>query len=143
MTVQRRRCEHCGRSLYELGRLKIIEAARTADGREPAEEFLAKLAESSKSKDVNRLADIVTVFEAYAQTGELEIPRELNFLEGDLWELKAGDVRLSFYEVNNDLHGKSVIRLTEGFFKTQWSTQRKHINWGLRVVREDRQYESL
>lgn len=94
-------------------------------------------------KDVNRLADVATVVETYARTGELEKPRELNDLEGDLRELKAGDVRLSFYEVTDDLHGKPVIRLTEGFLKTQLPTQRKHINWGLRVVREDRQYESL
>jgi len=141
LTVHRRRCERCGRTVYVPEQSKVIEAARTADGREPVEEFFAKLEKSGKKgkhKDVSRLADVVDVLEDYARDRELDEPRELNFLEGDLWELKAGDVRISFYEVTDDLHDKPVFRLVEGFLKTQLTTQRKHINWGLRLIREDR-----
>lgn len=117
--------------------------ARTSTGREPVEEFLAELEKSKKWKDTERIADIADLLEKYARFGQLEIPRELNYLRGDLWEIKPGDVRLPFYEVNDASHNITVVRITGGFFKTQLLTQRRHINWGLRVVREDRASESL
>jgi hypothetical protein len=138
LTVRREVCPSCGYLLYERGRSKLIEAARTSDGREPAEEFIVALEASRKWKDTQRIADIVTLFEQYAGTGELEEPRELNHLRDDLWEIKPGDVRLSFYEIEHGAHDLPVIRLTTGFFKTQWPTQERHIRWGLRVMREDR-----
>ena len=138
MTVQRRRCSACGRTVYEQGRARLIEAALTSDGREPAEEFLAKIEASRNWKDTNRLADVATLLEDYARFGRLEIPRELNHLRDELWEIKPADVRLPFYETNDTAHELTIVRLTSGFFKTQLLTQRRHINWGLRVMREDR-----
>lgn len=138
MTVHRRRCNACGRLLYEQGHAKIIEAARTKEGREPAEEFLAGLEKSGKRKDIQRVATTAVLFEIYARTGSLIRPRELNHLRDELWEIKPEDTRLSFYEIEDTLHEVAVVRLTEGFFKTQQLTQNRHIRWGLRVAREDR-----
>ena len=104
----------CGRTIYEQGRERIIEAARTLAGEEPAEELLARLEASGRQKDVERLADTVIVLEDYARKGELEMPRELNKLRDGLWELKAGDVRLPFYELGDRAHSLVVARLTSG-----------------------------
>lgn len=149
MTVQRNTCIVCGRTVYERGQAKIIEAARAATGDEPVEEFIAKLEVAAVRKKgrretaVQRLADLADVFEDFARNGKLEVPRELNQLKDDLWEIKPGDVRLPFYETTDTAHGIAVVRLTSGFYKTQQLTQRHHINWALRVMREDRGHESL
>jgi hypothetical protein len=137
LTVQRGRCEICGRTLYEHGRARIIEAARTSSGREPAEEFFSAMEVSRHRRDIQRLADAATLLEEYANEGTLERPRELNHLRYELWEIKPGDVRLPFYELADISHGLLVVRLTSGFLKTQRFTQQQHINWGLRVARED------
>jgi hypothetical protein len=138
LTVQQRRCTTCGRILYEHGHARIIEAACTTDGRAPAEEFLAGLAASKKQKDRDRITDVAMLLEEYAREGQLEITREINYLRDDLWEIKPGDVRLPYYLVVDTLHDAPVARLTSGFLKTQHLTQHRHINWGLRVAREDK-----
>jgi hypothetical protein len=99
LTVHRQTCLHCGRTVYECGQARIIEAARTHDGKEPVEEFLRRLEKPRRAKNTQRLADIAIVFEEYGRTGTLDIPRELNDLRrGGLWEIKAGDVRFPFFE---------------------------------------------
>lgn len=139
LTVQQRRCEICGRTVYEDRRSRIIEAARVKSGEEPAEKFIAGLLGSRRRKDADRLADVVQVLKDYAIEGTLEIPRELNELRGELRELKAGDVRLPFYEFTDDSHPKTVTRLTSGFIKKQGETPRHEIDNGLWVIREDRE----
>jgi hypothetical protein len=119
--------------------MRIIEAARTLGGDEPAEEFLGRLERSRKRKDTQRLADIAIVFEEYGQTGSLKIPRELNELRGGLREIKAGDTRFSFYELTDSDHSAVVTRLTGGFLKGTLRTPRGEIDKGLWVMGEDRQ----
>jgi hypothetical protein len=137
LTVQRRRCNDCGRTIYEQGRARIIEAARVRTGNEPVEELLVRLENSRRSEDTQRLAGVAIQLEAYAQEGTLEIPRELNHLRDDLWEIKAGDARLTFYKVTDDLHPVPVARLTSGFIKKQERAPRREIDKGLWVIRED------
>jgi hypothetical protein len=139
LTVQRWRCTACGRTIYEQGRARIIEAARTRAGEEPVEELLTRLESSRKPKDVDRFADAALVLEEYAREGTLEIPRELNHLREELWEIKPGDVRLTFYELNDAIHAVRVTRLATGFIKRQQRAPRREINRGLWVVREDNQ----
>ena len=120
--------------------MRIIEAARTSSGEEPAEEFLQRLDCSRREKNTRRLADIAIIFEEYGRTGTLEIPRELNDLRrGGLWEIKAADTRFPFYELTDNDHTAKVTRLTSGFLKGTLPTPRKEIDKALWVMGEDRQ----
>lgn len=139
MTVHRQTCLHCGRTVYECGQARIIEAARTRNGEEPTEEFLQKLERSRKAKNTERLANIAIVFEEYGRTGTLEFPRELNDLGRGLREIKAGDARFPFYEINDNVHPSVITRLTSGFPKGTIRTPRGEIDKALWVMREDRQ----
>lgn len=139
MTVHGRACTQCGRTAFECGHARIIEAARALDGKEPAEEFVRTLLQSRKKKDEQRLVDMAIVFEEYGRNGDLQIPRELNHLRDDLWEIKAGDVRFPFYLVHDDKHPAPVARLTGGFVKQTQRTPRSQIDSALWVMGEDRQ----
>ena len=138
LTVQRRVCDYCKRTIYEQGRARIIEAARLSAGTEPVEELLGRLEDSKHSRDRRRLADVAILLEEYAREGTLERPRELNHLRAELREIKAGDVRLTFYEFIDQVHSVRVTRLTTGFIKRQQRTSRREIDRGLWVIREDR-----
>jgi Phage derived protein Gp49-like (DUF891) len=123
--------------------MKLIEAARASDGREYAEEFLLALRQSaqrtsrSAGKDRSRLADVAVRFEDYAQSGSLKIPRELRRdLRPGLSEIKAGDVRLLFYELSLSDHG-DVVRLTNGFVKRTERTPRKVLDRAAWVMKGD------
>lgn len=113
----------------------MIEAARMADGRYPADEYLNSLLASTKSADLDRLANLLIRLEHYAHRGTLEIPRELNELRDGIWEFKAGRDRLPFFDVEGSPTG--ALRLTHGFFKRQQETPRKEINMALKVRKED------
>jgi hypothetical protein len=139
LTVQRRRCKDCGRTVYEQGRARIIEAARLLDGTEPVEELLARMEASKKKQDEQRRADTAILLEEYAREGTLETPRSLNHLRDELWEIKPGDVRLTFYELTDPLHSVHITRLTTGFIKRQELAPRSEIDRGLWVIREDKQ----
>ena len=89
MATVRHECVTCGCTVIENGVKLLIEAARVADGREPAVEFLDALA-NGKKKDLERLAKLMVRFEEYARTGRLVVPRELNELRNGFWEVKAG-----------------------------------------------------
>jgi hypothetical protein len=125
--------------VYECGHARIIEAARTKDGQEPVEEFLQKIEGSRRRGDTQRLADIAIVFEEYGQRGTLRIPRELNQLRGDLWEIKVGDIRFPCYEVDDGKHSAVVARLVGGFPKQTLRTPRRQIDKALWAMGEDRQ----
>ncbi len=139
MTVRRRRCTTCHRSIIAQGPARIIEAARTLEGAEPAEEYIAKLENSRRKTDLDRLAVVVIVLEEYARLGRLRIPLELNQLRDDLWEIKAGVIRLPFYEPNDSSHVSVVTRLTSGFVKKQRNTPQGEIRRGIWVMGQDRQ----
>lgn len=139
MTVQGKSCAQCGRTVYECGHMRIIEAARTLDGEEPVEEYFRKLRNSRRKGDIQRLADIALVFEEYGRRGTLRIPRELNVLRDNLREIKAGDARFPFHEVEDGKHPSIVARLTGGFQKQTLRTPRRQIDQALWVMREDTQ----
>jgi hypothetical protein len=139
LTVQRRACVQCGRTVYECGHTRMIEAARTLGGAEPVEEYLQKLEHSRRKEDAQRLADMAIVFEEYGQRGTLRIPRELNQLRDELWEIKVGDIRFPFYEVTDEKHSATVARLTGCFPKQTLRTPRREIDKALWVMGEDRQ----
>lgn len=108
------------------------------DGECPADEFLVALENSRKPKDRDRLAAILMLFEDYAE-GELEIPRELNDLRDGVREIKAGDVRLPFFEVDGTKTG--AIRLTHGFVKRGEKAPREQIDKASWIRREDKEVD--
>jgi len=120
---------------YERGPYYVLEAAWDRDNRWQADEFLVGL-ESSRSKSgLRRLADIVLRFEEFATTGHLEIPRELNFLRGDVWEVKIGTDRLPFYYGNDG--DVATVRMTHGFVKRTDKTPRREIDKAEAIARID------
>jgi hypothetical protein len=118
----------------------MIEVARTRAGEVRADAFIVELerrAARGKQDALRRLSDIAIRFEEYAQMGTLRIPLELNQLTDNIWEIKAGDVRLPFFEVPESPSG--AVRLTSGFIKGTWRTPRKFIDEAEWVRREDLQ----
>lgn len=142
MTVQRIVCTSCGRTVLARGPARIIEAARTLAGDEPAEEYLAQLESSSRPANLARLADIAIVFEEFARRGQLREPLELNHLEGRLWEIKARDTRFPFYDLQDADHVCKVVRLTHGFPKRQQKTPKGEIRKGLWVISQDEKWSA-
>ncbi|MFF0445052.1 type II toxin-antitoxin system RelE/ParE family toxin [Streptomyces sp. NPDC004609] len=135
-TVQRTTCTDCSRISYERGTALMIEAARTTEERFEADEFIAELERNHKRRgNLQRLADIAIRLEEFAERGTLRVPLQLNRLRDDLYEVKAGDVRLPFFYCTH-FTGKTV-RLTHGFLKKSQKTPRKHIDKALWVMRED------
>ncbi|GAB3337672.1 hypothetical protein RMN56_10285 [Micromonospora halotolerans] len=112
----------------------MVEAARISDGTALADEFLQKL--EKKRGGLELVAAVAVRFEDIARTGTLEIPRELNELRDDLWEIKAERVRLPFYWTQRAFASKA-IRITHGFLKGTWKTPRGEIDKALWVRRED------
>ena len=144
MTVQALRprgCAACGRTIYERGIARIIEAARADNGADLVEEYLTKkpwLLRRKKTQ-VNE-ADMAIVFEEYARTGTLRIPQELNDLDLSigLREIKVGPARFPFYEPADPRHVVTVTRLTHGFTKGTVQTPRKEIDKAKHVMEQDR-----
>ncbi|MFD8319135.1 type II toxin-antitoxin system RelE/ParE family toxin [Kitasatospora purpeofusca] len=122
--------------IYEVGTSLTIEAARTSEGRSEADEFLADLEKNSKRKvNLFRLGDIAIRFEEFSDKGNLRIPMQLNHLRGEIYEIKAGDVRLPFFYSS---HGsRKIVRLTHGFLKKSQQTPRREIDKAFWVMRED------
>lgn len=140
--VQLRGCAACGRTIYAQGAARIIEAARTGDSdQDLVAEFLSKKPWLRRRRPtVVREADVAIVFEEYARTGRLRMPRELNELDPSigLFEIKAGPGRFPFYELADEIHPVLVTRLTHGFTKGTVETPRKELDTAKRVMNEDR-----
>ncbi|TDC05822.1 type II toxin-antitoxin system RelE/ParE family toxin [Actinomadura bangladeshensis] len=118
--------------------MKTIEAAKDRDGAEQAANFIAKLERSRRRKDRDRIADIAVRFNDFAVNGRLRAPREINDLEDGIKEIKAGDVRLPFYEEQAGGH-RGLVRLTHGFSKKQQKCPLKEIRKAIAIRREDQQ----
>ncbi|MER7168903.1 type II toxin-antitoxin system RelE/ParE family toxin [Micromonospora sp. NPDC000207] len=112
----------------------MIEAARAPDGNSLADAFLMDMARTSKG--ISRLADVAMRFEDFARTGDLEIPRELNELVEDLWEIKVQKVRLPFFWLQKPFDS-TAVRLTHGFMKGTEKTPRKEIYRAMWVRKAD------
>jgi phage-related protein len=136
MTVPNRLCESCGRRVMERGDTYAIEAALDKDGVGQAGAFLDELAAGSdRQRDL--VSDMLIRLETFARTGKLIVPRELNYLRGDLWEVKAGTLRLPFYYRKEASCGQ--VRLTHGFVKRSERTPRREMDRGEAIIREDQQ----
>jgi len=136
MTVHNGKCWDCCRFLLEEGPKKRVEAAWDQNHEAQAIVFQKELGQGrARARNERRLADLAIRLEDYCQTGTLRIPRQLNQLNDVIWEFKAGDVRLPFFEVPNSTTGS--VRATHGFIKQSEKTPRHHINRAVGIRRED------
>jgi phage-related protein len=72
----------------------------------------------------------------YADTGELDVPHQLNELEkGEIWEFKAGTLRAPFYVTHSSECGD--LRITHCFWKKSRSAPRHEIDKAKGIKRED------
>lgn len=139
-----RPCTECDRTCVQPGATYTVEAARRDNGDEPVLKFFGELiydAMSGKGRNrddaTRRLADIAIVLERYAMTGYLEPERELKPLQ-DIYEIKAGDVRLPFYYQHR--HPVTpAVRLINGFIK-HWPNRhpQRLIRFAQLIYREDK-----
>jgi hypothetical protein len=136
LTVQGSRCFRCGRIFYKRGPRKTIESALDRENKQPATEYITKIERSRSRANRKRAADIAIRFEDYARFGRLRAPREVNDLEDGIKEIKAGDVRLPFYEANAADHS-DLIRLTHGFHKNSKDCPPPEIRRAIAIRRED------
>ncbi len=73
----------------------------------------------------------------YAETGQLEVPKQLNVLvPNEIWEFKAGTLRAPFYTKNAD--GCGDIRITHCFWKGAVLTPLPEIDKAKAITREDK-----
>lgn len=134
MTVPSEVCRECGRTILEKGRSFEIEAALDRHGEALALTYLLGLDERKNTQHL--LADVLIRLEAFASSGSLSIPRELNQLTDELFEIKVGTIRLPFYYRRDAVCGQ--IRITHGFQKRSEKTPRPQIERGTAIIREDR-----
>lgn len=141
-SVQRSLCAQCGRTCYERSDTICIEAARTSDGKEPVEDYLAGLEKSKghRGTNVTKLATIAIAFEEFVYGPEPQQPRELNYLEDEIWEIKAGVSRLPFFYLKDRLHG-TALRITSGFEKRQQKAPRGEIRRAIWVREQDSSWQ--
>ena len=118
--------------------MKTIEAAKDRKGAEPADAFIEKIMSGTRQKDVERAINIAIRFDEYARTGRLRGGTlQLKNLRAGIREIKAGDVRLLFYDATAQSH-QDLLRLTNGFLKTGDNTPLRHIRYAVKIREEDR-----
>lgn len=113
--------------------MHTIEAAFDRAGQAPAVGFFDDLLRAKRTRPF--AGDAAQRLEDFARAGRLEVPRELNRLHDELWEIKAQRVRLPLYYATADC---ADVRVTHGFLKNSQKTPRREIDRGLAIIREDK-----
>lgn len=138
-----RSCAECRRWVYADGSALTIEQAISKDIPPQVYAYLDELSSSNDRKKQIRFAGILVRFEAFSIYGELEPPRELNYLRGNLQEIKTQQDRVLFYEVPATANHRRAVRLTNACEKRVSKTSRgklprKHLELGEAIERIDR-----
>lgn len=145
-------CECCTRQKVSISGIKTIEFAFDREGGHLGTAFLNGLTNRAKQGLIARSkgkmasvpnstkAEMMVILQSYAENGRLIIPRQLNELgtrDGqDLFEFKAGNLRLPFYK--SDCGTTKLARITHGFVKRGKKTPRKELDLGFAIINEDR-----
>jgi len=129
-------CDRCGRTVHGKGVCYEIESARDKDGLEQASMSLASLIHSKSLKERMAVEDMAHRFAVYAETGTLEVPRQLNVLvDGEIWDFKAGSLRAPFFYREGQECGS--IRVTHCFWKRTKPAPLPEIDKAKAIKRED------
>ncbi|WP_147918113.1 hypothetical protein [Ruania zhangjianzhongii] len=122
------------RRLVVKGAFYDVECARTADGSEPAGQFLDELKKGMWDGDPNdpdRPSDeqiydypaILAVLKHVATVGEPPHARAVNYLERGVWEFKRAAKRLSFFDTPGDgtyTERPKILDRTNGIESVYW-----------------------
>ena len=131
---------------FSRGAGGLVEGARTngPQAATPSVEFIESLKEN---QDQQRLALIQTRLERFSRQGEQSLGRNVRELRDGLWEIKAGDVRLPFFHIDETMESRcdrgTVIRLTHGFIKRGMRAPEAEINRARWIWGEDRQSDHV
>lgn len=152
MATEWNECDCCTRQKLVVSGKKTIEFAFDRNGEHQGVSFLERvkrtgrvglLARSRSQRRTVSTTDLTDMFvrlQSYAIKGRLVVPHQMNDLgkrDGQqLWEFKAGDLRLPFYETNCGPTG--LARITHGFVKSGKKTPRKELDLSHGIIREDR-----
>lgn len=137
-------CCGCGRYEEASGPALRVEDAIDGKGEAQAYRYLRTLEAARKPRILERYAALIYRLETYADTGALDIPRELRKLTDEVWEIKTAEDRLPFYATSHDGAKEGTIaRLTHGFEKRFGKTAEgritgKQLNLAKWIVREDK-----
>lgn len=116
------------RPIAFLGQRLTLYYARTATGKNPAQDFVEGLDRSDSAK-------IYSLFRLLGDTGQILNHEKCKSLGSGLFELKSFQIRILFaYDPNE----KAAVLLTHGFTKKQQKTPREEIARALRILEEDR-----
>lgn len=135
-------CSECLREIFADGMDLVVEAARDSEGNSRVVGQLHELRDSGNSKKRTRFYDLEERFEQLAAYGRLEAPREMNQLDGPLWEVKTANDRVPFYFRSVMAAHRRAARLTHHFPKAtgrtaEGRTPRKHIDRGNWIMKGD------
>lgn len=137
MTVQGpiAQCD-CGRWVIEEGQRRRVEAAWDRDGAARAVNWAKDLTSGPfRKRNESRLADLAIRLEEYCLRGTLRVPDQLNHLKDEIWEIKAGVLRLPFFHVPVTATGS--VRATHGFTKNSQKTPPHEIRAAAAIMKED------
>ena len=102
----------------------MIEAAWDREGEAQGVIFIDELLKQRRRQ--SELDDLVARLRSFGRSGSLSVPRELNQLTDDIWEIKVGVLRLPFFFTECSFGG-SAARVTHGFQKATQHAPRKEI----------------
>lgn len=124
----------CGRPVHDAGAHCVVEFALNAHGEYEGCSYIDTLSRGGKSAQM-RYYDICQRLDVYADTGSLDVPRELRKLHEHFWEIKTAKDRFPFF--HHEHGGNPAIRITHGFDKSKNRTadgkiprkQKDKVNW--------------
>lgn len=90
------KCQKCARTLIMDGPANRFEAGYDENGKELVMDGLKAWLMSPRKRKRERLAEFIVVLEKFVMDPSEMTSRELKRFQGDLWEIKAGTLRIIF-----------------------------------------------
>ena len=161
LTGQYEACSDCSRLVLQKGKINRIEVAFDKNGEHPLIKELDDFVKATRKKadQENRLADLLQVLLEFVNEPLEMLEKDLKYLRNDVWELKAGTLRILFGEAicHSDRtalpNGRQLVfpsrvrqsalsstcgRATNAFKKRGDNTPRERIDQAIGILREDR-----
>lgn len=93
------------RPIAYRGLLRVVAFAVCSNGESPGEEFFDQLRDADKAK-------MLKLFQRMGDTGRISNREKYKKIDGQLWEFKAGQIRMPCFTA-----AKGVVVITHGFLK--------------------------
>ena len=161
MTGQFETCSICSRKELQKGKVNRLEVALDENNEHPIITELENFINSPRKKDdrYRRYADLMQVLAEFVHEPLGMLEKDLNYLRDDIWELKAGTLRILFGEGNCQDHesgsqsartltlptwvkqpdpATACGRATNAYEKDGKKAPRKRIDKAVGILREDK-----